>query len=182
MYRRVAADILTLLSLDAVGFPRAPRLHAGRTSAPARPDGGPRQHSGGFRVTQRAAATSRDRVRAGVRVSRRHRARRARIAQDSSLKSYDAKVRQRLSVLMGVGKLGRGRLVYRNESAFRAQWQRGVGAHVEMTGARVAAPVLGSSKIERDAVAATRVRSQTSTAQRCKPGRDRWLRSHTAPY
>jgi hypothetical protein len=81
-----------------------------------------------------------------------NRARSARIAQDSSLKSYDAKVRQRLSVLMGVGKLGRDRLVYRNESAFRVQWQRGVGAHVEMTGARVAAPVVGSSKIERDAV------------------------------
>ena len=41
-----------------------------------------------------------------------NRARKARLAQDSSLNSYDSKVRQRLSVYLGIGKLGRDRLVF----------------------------------------------------------------------
>jgi hypothetical protein len=80
------------------------------------------------------------------------RARRARIAQDSSLRSYDATVKQRFSVQLGVGKLGRDRLAYRRESVARVQWQRDVGARVEITGARVAIPLIGSSKAERDAL------------------------------
>src|SRR6478752_2916036 len=51
-----------------------------------------------------------------------NRARVARIAQDSSLQSYDSKVRQRLSVLLGIGKLGRDRLVFRQENASRVRW------------------------------------------------------------
>ena len=80
------------------------------------------------------------------------RARKARLAQDSSLKSYDSKVRQRLSVYVGIGKLGRDRLVYRHESASRIQWQRDAGVRIELTGARVAIPVIGSSKDERSAL------------------------------
>src|SRR5215217_947090 len=64
-----------------------------------------------------------------------NRARKARLTQDSSLKSYDAKVRQRISVEVGIGKTGRSRLVYRQESASRVQWQQGVGAKIEITGA-----------------------------------------------
>jgi len=81
-----------------------------------------------------------------------NRARTARIVQDSSLLSYDAKVRQRISVQVGIGKFGRDRLVYRQESASRVQWQRGSGVHVEMTGARVAIPAIGGMKDERDAL------------------------------
>jgi hypothetical protein len=80
------------------------------------------------------------------------RARVARLAQDSSLQSYDAKVRQRLSVLVGIGKLGRERLFFRQESAARVQWQRDAGVRIDITGARVAIPPLGSPKVERDAV------------------------------
>jgi len=80
------------------------------------------------------------------------RARLARVAQDSSLQSYDAKVRQRMSVLVGIGKLGRDRLVYRQESAARVRWQRDVGVHIDVTGGRVALPPLGSPKVERDAL------------------------------
>ena len=80
------------------------------------------------------------------------RARDARIAQDSSLLSSEAKVRQRMSVSASLGKFGRERLVYRQESAARVQWQRGIGARVEMTGARVAIPVLGMPKVERAAL------------------------------
>ena len=82
-----------------------------------------------------------------------NRARKARLAQDSSLKSYDSKVRQRLSVYVGIGKLGRDRLVYRHESAARVQWERNAGVRIEVTGARVAIPVINSTaKDERDAV------------------------------
>lgn len=79
-------------------------------------------------------------------------ARRTRIAHDSSLSSYDAKTRQRMSVWGSIGKLGFERLVFRNESVARVQWKRGVGAHVEVTGARVAIPVMGSEKLEREAL------------------------------
>ena len=79
------------------------------------------------------------------------RARRARIVQDSALNSYDAKVRQRMSVEVGIGKRGPERLVYRQESASRVQWERGKGVHVEMTGARVALPAIGG-KTEREAL------------------------------
>src|SRR5262245_7232518 len=81
-----------------------------------------------------------------------NRARTARIVQDSSLTSYDAKVRQRMSVQVGIGKFGRDRLVYRQESASRVQWQRASGVHVEMTGARVAIPMIAGTKEERDAL------------------------------
>ena len=80
------------------------------------------------------------------------RARNARVAQDSSLRSYDAKARQRMSVFASFGKFGREHLMYRQESAARVQWQRGIGARVDMLGARVAAPVLGMPKVEREAL------------------------------
>ena len=81
-----------------------------------------------------------------------NRARIARLAQDSSLQSYDSKVRQRLSVLLGLGKVGRDRLVFRQESAARVRWQRDAGVRVDITGGRVAIPPLGSPGVERDAV------------------------------
>jgi hypothetical protein len=81
-----------------------------------------------------------------------NRARVARLAQDSSLQSYDSKVKQRLSVLLGIGKLGRDRLVFRQESAARVRWQRDAGVRVDVTAGRVAIPPLGSPKTERDAL------------------------------
>ena len=81
-----------------------------------------------------------------------NRARKARLAQDSSLRSYDSKVRQRMSVYVGIGKLGRDRLVYRHESAARVQWERDAGVRIELTGARVAIPPVGSAKEERSAL------------------------------
>jgi len=91
------------------------------------------------------------------------RARGARVAQDSSLRSYDAKTRQRMSVSAGFGKFGREHLMYRQESAARVQWQRGVGARVEMLGARVAAPVLGMPKVDREALEGNVIGDDMST-------------------
>ncbi len=72
-------------------------------------------------------------------------ARVARLTQDSALVSYDAKSYERLSVGMGMGSVGRDHLLYRHESAAHVLWKRGVGARVEMTGARTAIPVASRS-------------------------------------
>jgi hypothetical protein len=69
------------------------------------------------------------------------RAREARLRQDSTLLSYDATTRQRISAWLGVRKLGVRRLAYRNEIASRVRWQRGVGAWVDVLGTRTAIPM-----------------------------------------
>ncbi len=80
------------------------------------------------------------------------RAKVARITQDSSMQSYDAKVRQRISVRAGIGKAGPERLAYRGETAARVQWQRNVGARIQVTGTRMVLPILGVPKVEKDAI------------------------------
>jgi hypothetical protein len=69
------------------------------------------------------------------------RAREARLRQDSSLLSYDATTKQRISAWLGVRRLGARRLAYRSENASRVRWQRGVGAWVDVIGARTAIPM-----------------------------------------
>ncbi len=70
------------------------------------------------------------------------RARAARLTQDSTLTSYDAKGYERLSVGMGFKKIGRDRLLLRGERASHVQWQRGKGAIVDVTGQRAVFPML----------------------------------------
>lgn len=55
--------------------------------------------------------------------------------------SYEAIGRQRLTVAVGVGA-GVQRTAYRVESAFHIRWRDGVGAEVQLTGARVGVPIL----------------------------------------
>lgn len=69
------------------------------------------------------------------------RARTARLEQDSALVSYDATTYQRISAGLGIGSIGRDRLMFRHEDATRVRWQRGVGAWVELKGARTAIPI-----------------------------------------
>ena len=69
------------------------------------------------------------------------RARAARLHQDSSLTSYDAMTRQRISAWFGVRHIGVRKLAYRSENASRVRWQRGVGAWVDVVGARTAIPM-----------------------------------------
>ncbi|HEY9479323.1 MAG TPA: hypothetical protein VIP79_04510 [Gemmatimonadaceae bacterium] len=75
------------------------------------------------------------------------RAREARLRQDSSLVSYDATTRQRISAWLGVRKIGVRRLAYRNEIASRVRWQRDVGAWVDVIGARTAIPMAFSGAL-----------------------------------
>lgn len=68
------------------------------------------------------------------------RARQARFTQDSSLHSYDAKARQRISVGMSIRATGRERLVMRDEAVARIQWDHRAGAVVDMLGKRTTVP------------------------------------------
>jgi len=69
------------------------------------------------------------------------RARTARLTQDSLLQSYDASTYQRMSVGLGFKAIGRDRLAMRHEDASRVQWQRGVGAVVDVKGSRSVIPI-----------------------------------------
>jgi hypothetical protein len=70
-----------------------------------------------------------------------HKARRARLQQDSALQSYDATAYQRISAGLGIGKFGGDRLMFRRESVTHVRWQAGVGAWVRLEGARTAIPI-----------------------------------------
>lgn len=78
-------------------------------------------------------------------------ARAARMRQDSSLLSYDAKAYQRMSVGLGFRATGRDRLLFRHENATRVRWSRASGVYIDMNGARTAIPML--SKKEKQAAA-----------------------------
>ena len=76
------------------------------------------------------------------------RARTARMEQDSTLRSYDAKSLQRISAGMSLRETGRGRLLYRSESAARIRWDRTKGAWIDLTGARNVMPMLKGTEAE----------------------------------
>jgi len=73
------------------------------------------------------------------------RARIARSTQDSLLQSYEAHSVERMSVGARVKATGRDRLAARGESATKIQWQRGVGARIEIEGARFTVPIASSA-------------------------------------
>jgi hypothetical protein len=68
-------------------------------------------------------------------------ARTARLTQDSALLAYDAMSYERISVGMGFGHIGRDRLLFRHEAAAHVRWRQGVGAWVDVKGARTAVPI-----------------------------------------
>lgn len=75
------------------------------------------------------------------------RARIARLTQDSALRAYDARTIMRMSVGLGVRRLGPQRLLFRGEQAARVRWVRESGAWVEPTGRRAAFP-MGAASID----------------------------------
>ncbi|HJQ18773.1 MAG TPA: hypothetical protein VJ867_00400, partial [Gemmatimonadaceae bacterium] len=78
------------------------------------------------------------------------RARAARMAQDSALTSYDATAYVRVSAGMGFSKIGRDRLIFRHENVTRVQWNRNVGAWIDVHGARTAIPVAPPSEADSE--------------------------------
>jgi hypothetical protein len=80
------------------------------------------------------------------------RARIARLSQDSALRAYDAKTYLRISVGLGIRRLGRERLLLRTEQASRIRWARGAGLWVEPLGRRTGFPM---GRAQLDLTAAT---------------------------
>ena len=72
-----------------------------------------------------------------------HRAREARLHQDTTLISYDAIAYQRVSMGLALRKLVPERLAFREDQAVRVQWHRDRGVYAEMLGHRRAVPVAG---------------------------------------
>jgi hypothetical protein len=68
-------------------------------------------------------------------------ARAARLRQDSSIVSYEAKAYQRISAGLGLARIGRDRLIFRTENASHVRWHRDVGAWIEVKGARTVIPI-----------------------------------------
>ena len=70
-------------------------------------------------------------------------ARRARLSHDSALRAYDATTYQRISAGLAFKAIGRERLIFRHENSTHVRWQHGVGAIVDVTGARTVVPPIG---------------------------------------
>jgi hypothetical protein len=75
------------------------------------------------------------------------RARRERLVQDSSLKSYEAIGRHRMTVTAGIGA-GTRRTAFRGESVFHIHWRDSAGAEVQLTAARVGLPIIPEAEME----------------------------------
>lgn len=73
-------------------------------------------------------------------------AREARLRQDSSLISYEVKSYQRISAGMSLRETARERLMFRTENAALVRWQRGIGARIELLGARQAVPIVQGAR------------------------------------
>ncbi len=89
-------------------------------------------------VTPAVAASAYRDARARTTIER---ARLARFRQDSTLTSYDATVKQRLSAGLNVKAIGRDRLLFRMELAARVRWNQSNRVWVDVLGARSAVPV-----------------------------------------
>jgi hypothetical protein len=82
-------------------------------------------------------------------------ARVARLQQDSSLRGYDATAYERMSVGLGIRRIGRDRLLFRTESVTRIIWTRGSAALVQVLARRRVMPMLegaGDADLEMDNV------------------------------
>jgi len=69
------------------------------------------------------------------------RARVAREAVDSALRSYSAIATQRISANLGVRKVGLEKLMFRGDNVARVSWKRGVGVWVAPVGSRMVVPM-----------------------------------------
>lgn len=68
-------------------------------------------------------------------------ARRARIAQDSALRGYDAKTQARITVGMGTSLLLRNKLLFRTENVSNVKWRRAQGMWIEPLASRTTVPM-----------------------------------------
>ncbi len=83
------------------------------------------------------------------------RAREAREQQDSALVAYRATTTQRMSVSMGVRRVGLEKLLFRGDNVAEIAWRRGVGVWVNPVGSRMTVPM--ASKVDGDMVSAVTI-------------------------
>jgi len=141
--RRVAAVFRpAALALAAAWILVATVAFAQEPAPPAQHDSAPARRVSRIPVTPELERTAF--VDAGAR-RLLLRARAARLAQDSALRSYDAKSYMRISVGLGIRRLGPERLLFRTEHAARVRWARESGIWIETTGARTAVPMGGAN-------------------------------------
>jgi hypothetical protein len=74
------------------------------------------------------------------------RARAAREQQDSALRSYSATATQRMSVGMGVRKIGLEKLLWRGDNVAKIEWKRGTGVWVTPIGSRMVVPMVDKTQ------------------------------------
>lgn len=79
------------------------------------------------------------------------RARVARLTRDSALRAYDAQSFIRMSVGLGLRRLGRDRLLFRTEQSSHVLWSRESGLWVEPTGRRTGFP-MGHGSVDLTAI------------------------------
>jgi len=102
-----------------------------------------RRRLGGDSITRRLRADSASASAFATPEARSilERARRAREVQDSSLTAYRATTTQRMSVAMGVRRVGLEKLLFRGDNVANIAWRRGVGVWVNPIGSRMTVPV-----------------------------------------
>jgi len=83
------------------------------------------------------------------------RAREARERQDSALTAYRATTTQRMSVGLGVKRVGMEKLLWRSDNVAKIAWKRGVGVWVTPQGSRMTMPM--TSEVSGDIVSAVTV-------------------------
>ncbi|MES2523496.1 MAG: hypothetical protein V4617_12405 [Gemmatimonadota bacterium] len=83
------------------------------------------------------------------------RARVARVSQDSALTAYRATTTQRISVGMGVRRVGLEKLLFRMDNVAQVAWKRGVGVRVIPQGSRMTVPM--ASTVQGNAVEAVSI-------------------------
>ena len=80
-------------------------------------------------------------------------ARRARFAQDSALRGYDARTQARITVSMGTSALLRNKLLFRTENVSNVKWRRAQGMWIEPLASRTTVPM--SKNVNINGVAAS---------------------------
>lgn len=102
-----------------------------------------RRRLGADSATRRARADSAAATAYGSPEARAilERAREARLRQDSALTAYRATTTQRMSVSMGVRRVGLEKLLFRGDNVAQISWRRGVGVWVTPIGSRMTIPM-----------------------------------------
>ena len=115
-----------------------------RQRAVVRPNRGRRERERGFRrdpLPEPTPSVVASAFRDGPARDAITAARVARWRQDSTLTSYDATVKQRMSAGLNVKAIGRDRLLFRTEVAARVRWSQPDRVVIDVQGARTAVPM-----------------------------------------